>query len=146
MTRWCVVAVLLAACAGDDSPDSDRPLPPESTLCQVWIGYENSDGSSVAGTNGTDLRGVLGEPNSRSATAWTYSWCADSGCTRHAEATFTLQSLSLCGKVSRKPVAGPWVADVAVTGVSLPSCWVMGSETPDECEGCVQPDEVVRCE
>lgn len=138
--------MLLAACAGDDSADADRPLPPESTLCQVWIGYDNTDGSSVAGTNADDLRGALGSPSSESAGRWTYSWCADSDCTRNAEAAFTLQSLSLCGTVNFKPVGGSWVTDVAVTGMTLPKCWVMGSETPEACVGCVQPDEVRRCD
>jgi hypothetical protein len=144
VTRVCVAAVLLAACGGEDSSGELGPLPSEATLCKVWAGYENTDGSEVAGIHSDDLQGVLGAPASKTASAWTYEWKVDSGT---ASAVFSMNTEAWCYVVSGKTISPSlWVSDVEVSGMTTPKCWRTGSETPSACSGCVHPTEVSRCE
>jgi hypothetical protein len=153
-SRTAMAALALAACAGGGADtnieDTGRQLPPESTLCKVWFGYDIGDaanfGDNTLGTNADDVRAVLGEPEKHTDTEFTYDWCVGDGCVKHVSATLTFAKYDRCYRETGKPIAPPyWLADAKVEGFSLPSCWHAGSEMPGLCTECTAPTDVVEC-
>lgn len=152
--RTVVAALLLAACGERNTgngAEQEQQLPPESTLCELTIGYisggEAIEGNEVLGTYRDDVVAVLGEPTKRTSdTSWEYDWCIGDSCQKTATAVLTFEKIDRCYDDTGKPVTPPyWLRGVDVTGFTRPSCWVVGSEKANACPECLNTASVGAC-
>lgn len=148
MMRWLPVAALIAACGGSVNgvaSNSEALLPSDDKLCDVWLGYEIG-AVTVLGTHSDDVRAVLGEPAKRTDTEFTYDWCVGADCAKRVSAVLTFTQNNRCYADSGKTVTPPyWLHDVKVEGMTLPKCWIVGSEMPQNCTECLNPETTVAC-
>ena len=143
----------ISACASDSGGASEaqsRQLPIESSLCKVAIGYDipspNGPTKIILGTHADDVRAVLGEPDERSDTQFSYDWCVGEACAKHATATIELSKFDRCYRDGGKPITPPyWVTGIRVDGFERPSCWVVAADKRGGCPECLSDRDIVEC-
>jgi hypothetical protein len=148
-----LVGLIVSACSSDSGTAASaqaKQLPAAAELCKLAIGYTiNVPGRApnvVLGTHSDDVRAILGEPETRTDTRFTYDWCVGETCVKHATAVFTLTEADRCYHSSGKPITPPyWVSDVMVAGFESPACWRVGNDMAGHCPECLPDGEVVDC-